>query len=142
MLSVIPRPSGPPLHPMHAALLASALPLFLGALLSDVAYSSSYEIQWKNFASWLIAGGLVFNGLTILWAAIDFIRARRLRRRPPIYLLLLLASWILGFVNALAHAKDAWDSMPEALVLSVIVALLALASTWIGFSTLRGKLQP
>ena len=45
-----------PIHPVHAVLASSALPLFLGALLSDWAYSSSYEIQWTNFASWLIAG--------------------------------------------------------------------------------------
>ena len=57
------------LHPVHAILLASTLPLFLGALLSDWAYSSSYQIQWLNFASWLIAGALVLCGLALnmLW---------------------------------------------------------------------------
>ena len=49
-------------HPVHAVLLAGTVPLFLGAMLSDIAYSASYEIQWSNFASWLIVGGLVFGG--------------------------------------------------------------------------------
>ena len=47
------------IHPLHAALLAGTVPLFLGALLSDIAYARTYEIQWANFASWLIVGGLV-----------------------------------------------------------------------------------
>lgn len=46
------------LHPIHVVLLAGIIPLFLGGLLSDIAYASSYEIQWNNFASWLIAGAL------------------------------------------------------------------------------------
>jgi uncharacterized membrane protein len=118
-------------------LLAGMLPLFLGALLSDYAYSSSFEIQWKNFSSWLIVGGLVFAGFTLLWALIELFRADRRASRPMLYFGVLLATWVLGFVNALVHAKDAWASMPAALVLSVIVALLAFAATWLGFSTLH-----
>ena len=64
-----------PLHPLHAVLLAGTVPLFLGVLLGDWAYSNSYEIQWKNFASWLLVGGLFFAGFTLLWAIIDVFRA-------------------------------------------------------------------
>src|SRR3546814_2173755 len=39
------------LRPMHAILLAGTVPLFLGAMLSDIAYASSYQVQWTNFAS-------------------------------------------------------------------------------------------
>ena len=49
-----------PLHPVHAFFLAGTVPLVLGAVLSDWAYHDTAEIQWSNFASWLIAGGLVF----------------------------------------------------------------------------------
>ncbi|WP_407354589.1 DUF2231 domain-containing protein [Luteimonas sp. R10] len=126
------------LHPLHAFLLAGAVPLFLGALLSDIAYASSYQIQWSNFASWLIAGGLVFGACSLLWAVIDLVRAGRHERRPLVYALLLLATWVLGFVNALVHARDAWASMPAGLVLSAVVVVLAGAATWIGFSRLGG----
>jgi hypothetical protein len=44
---------------------------------------------------------------------------------------------VLGFINALVHARDAWGIMPTAVVLSVIVTLLACVATWIGFSRLR-----
>lgn len=126
-----------PLHLVHAVLLAGAVPLFLGALLSDLAYSATYQMQWKNFASWLIVGGLVFGGLALIWPLIELIRAGRRERRQIIYLVVLVLGWMVGFINALVHAKDAWASMPEALILSAIVAVLMIAATWLGFSTLR-----
>lgn len=124
-------------NPLHATLLAGTVPLFLGATLSDIAYFRSYQIQWSNFSSWLIAGGLVFCGLALLFALVNLIRANRKKGRPLIYFLLLLATWVLGFINAFEHAKDAWATMPSGLVLSVIVTLLACVATWIGLSNLR-----
>lgn len=125
------------LHPVHAVLVAGTVPLFLSAMLSDIAYARSYQIQWSNFASWLIAGGLVFGGLAVVCAVIDLFRADRRGRRPLVYFILLLATWFVGFFNALIHAKDAWASMPTGLVLSVVVAVLACMATWMGFSSLR-----
>ena len=125
------------IHPVHAVLLAGTVPLFLGALLSDLAYSSSYQVQWTNFASWLTAGGLLFGGLALLWAMIDLFRASRRGARSMLYFVLLLGTWVLALISALVHAKDAWGSMPEGLILSVIVAALAIAATWLGFSTIR-----
>lgn len=124
-------------NPLHATLLAGTVPLFLGAMLSDIAYYRTYEIQWTNFSSWLIAGGLVFCGLAILFALVNLIRATQKKGRPLVYLLLLLATWVLGFINALEHAKDAWAAMPSGLVLSVIVTVLACVATWIGLTNLR-----
>lgn len=125
------------IHPVHAVLLASSLPLFLGALLSDWAYSSTQEIQWLNFAAWMIVGALVFAGAALLWAAIDVFRADVGRGRSALYTLVLLTMFVLGFINALVHAKDGWATMPAGLILSVLTALLAFCATWLGFSTLR-----
>jgi uncharacterized membrane protein len=126
------------IHPLHAFLLAGCVPLFLGALLADWAYSSTYEVQWTNFASWLLVGAMLLAGFALLWALIDLLRAdRSWRRRPLIYFIVLLAAFIFGFINALVHAKDAWAKMPEALILSVIVALLVLVACWLGLSTWR-----
>jgi uncharacterized membrane protein len=124
-------------NPLHATLLAGTVPLFLGALLSDIAYFRSYQIQWSNFSSWLIAGGLIFCGLAILFALVNLIRADQKKGRPLVYFLLLVATWVLSFINALEHAKDAWASMPLGLILSVIVTLLACVATWIGLTNLR-----
>ncbi|MFC3606955.1 DUF2231 domain-containing protein [Stutzerimonas tarimensis] len=124
-------------NPLHATLLAGTVPLFLGALLSDAAYFRTYQIQWSNFAAWLIAGGLVFCGLALVFAVVNLIRAEHKTGRPLVYFLLLLATWVLGFLNALQHAKDAWATMPAGLILSVIVTLLACVATWIGLTNLR-----
>ncbi|GEO14413.1 DUF2231 domain-containing protein [Microvirga aerophila] len=127
-----------PLHPLHAILLAFPLPLFLGALVSDLAYWSSFHIQWANFSSWLIAGGLLVGAFAVLWALVDLFRRGRVRKgRLIVYFVVLLAMWVLGFVNALVHAKDAWATMPEGLYLSAITALLALVAAWIGYSGFR-----
>ena len=44
--------------------------------------------------------------------------------------MLWLATWIVGFFNALMHARDAWASMPGGLVLSVITFVLACVATF------------
>jgi uncharacterized membrane protein len=124
------------INPFHAVFLAGTIPLFLGALLSDLGYWSSYHVQWKNFSSWLIAGGLTFGALALLSAIIGLLSAAG-RGRGLFYILLLVVMWILGFINAVVHAKDAWASQPMGLVLSVIVTLLACVATGIGFSVRR-----
>ena len=118
--------------PLHATLLAGTVPLFLGALLSDIAYTQTYQIQWANFSAWLIAGALVFAGFAFLFALVNLLRAERKAGQPTRYVLLLLVTWILGLVNAFQHAKDAYASMPGGLILSAIVLLLTLAATWTG----------
>jgi uncharacterized membrane protein len=122
------------IHPLHAVLLAGTIPLFLGAALSDYLYSTSYHIQWSTFASWLIAGGLVFTGFALLAAIIGLFRAAGRRGRALFYLFLLLVTWGVGFINMLVHARDAWAMMPTGFVLSIVVTVLACAATWIGFS--------
>ncbi len=124
---------------MHAVLALSCVPLFLGALLSDWAYSSSHQIQWVNFAAWLMAGGLLIAGPVLLWAAIGLLRSPATRhRRSVIYLSLLLATFVVGFLNALIHAKDGWAAMPTGLILSAVVVVLAAMASAVG---LAGPLQ-
>lgn len=134
--------TAPPLYrctpsPLHAILLAGTVPLFLGALLSDITYFNTYQIQWSNFASWLIAAGLVFCGLALVFALVNLVRADRKAGRPVLYFLLLLVTWVLGLLNAFEHAKDAWAAMPSGLVLSAIVSVLSLVAAWTGLSNLR-----
>jgi uncharacterized membrane protein len=138
-VTVIERPYSTVIHPLHAVLLAGTVPLFLGAALSDAAYASSYEIQWSNFASWLIVGGLAFAGIALIFAVVDLCRANRRARGIALYAMVLLITWIVGLFNALMHARDAWASMPIGLVLSVIVVVLACAATWLGFGSSRER---
>lgn len=126
-------------HPLHLFLLGGATCLFVGAFLSDWTYFSTHEIQWKNVADWLLFAGLVLGGFALLWALIDFVRAGHERGRRGIYLLLLLAAWVLAVIDELIHGKDAWASMPEALIISGIVSALAVAATVLGFSAIRAQ---
>lgn len=138
MAEAIHRNPGSAIHPVHAILLACSLPLFGGALLSDWAYSSTFEVQWINFASWLVSAAALFAGLALLWAIVDYFRADRRRdHSSTLYLLALIATVVLGVFNALIHSRDAWATMPAGLILSVVVFLLALVAVWLGFSTLR-----
>lgn len=124
-----------PLHPLHAILLGFPPPLFLGALLADLAYRTSFHVQWANFASWLIAAGLLGGGFALLWALVALIRGGAAgRRRAAILVAVLAGMWVLGLVNALVHAKDAFATMPEGLYLSAVVTLLAFVAAWMGYA--------
>ncbi len=127
-----------PIHPLHAIFLAFPLPLFLTAWLSDLAYVRSFEVQWLNFAMWTLIGALVFGGLALLWSLIDLLRSRSDFKRPrAIYFALLLLAFVLGLVDELIHAKDAFATMPAGLYMSFIVTLLALVASWMGYSGFR-----
>src|SRR5690606_5621319 len=125
------------IHPLHAVLLAGSVPLYLGAALSDWAYASSYHIQWNNFASWLIVGGMILTTLALLFAIVDWCRPSRRLPGLGVYTVFLVATWIVGLFNALMQARDAWASMPAGLILSIIVFLLASVTTWMGFRSQR-----
>lgn len=122
------------IHPLHAVLLAGAVPLFLGAALADVVYARTFHIQWQNFASWLIVGGLLFAGVALLFGIFELFRADR-APGLGVHAVVLFVAWVVGFFNALMHSRDAWASMPTGLVLSFIAAALVCAATWLGFRT-------
>ncbi|BCT91681.1 membrane protein [Lysobacter helvus] len=131
-----------PLHPAHAFFLSAMVPLFLGAVLSDYAYTTSYQVQWVNFAIWLIAGGLVFAGFALLCEVAKFLRADRRRGLRPIALLVVLVLWVLGLIDAFVHSRDAFATMPTGFVLSIVVFVLACIATWLGFTSYRWRSTP
>ena len=94
-----------PIHALHAVLFAFPLPLFLGALFSDLAYWSTAQVQWANFSSWLIVGGLFAGAFVVLWALATLGSGSR----AVLYFLVLLAMWLTGFINALVR-RLAWHS--------------------------------
>lgn len=128
---------------MHAVIATAALPLFAGALLTDWAYHRSHQVQWLNFSSWLIAGGLLLSGLALLWAVAARLFARTPGHRPgPADLLLLGTAFLIGFWNALVHARDGWATMPTGLALSAVVLVLATVASAIGLAALRQRAAP
>jgi uncharacterized membrane protein len=130
------------IHPLHAVLVAGSLPLFLGALLCDWAYWSTYEIQWSNFASWLIVGGLFFSGCALVFVIVDAFRVASHGRGWLAYAVTLLAAWIFGLFNAFMHARDAWAAMPGGLILSLVATALVIAATGMAFCRWRAGARP
>jgi len=126
---------------LHTILLAGSVSLFLGALLSDIAYYNTYQIQWSNFASWLNAGALLFAGLALVFALANLLRARTKAGRPLAYFVLLLVTFVIGLVNAFQHAKDAWALMPTGLIMSVVVFILICITAVAGLNPRSGGLK-
>ena len=131
------RPAGV-FHSLHGLLLGGTLALFLGATVGDVAYVQTYHVQWLNFASWLVVGALVFATLALLLALADLLRRPR-PARGGLYAGALAVTWVLGVLGALMHAKDAWASMPEGLVFSVLATLGTCAAAWLGLARAGGR---
>ena len=85
----------------------------------------------------MTVAGLLLAAPALLWGAVNMLRSRVTRhRRGLIYLLLLLATFALGFVNAVVHAKNGWAAMPTGLILSAMVWLLAVAASAVGLISL------
>ncbi|QCB55695.1 hypothetical protein E5675_15460 [Sphingopyxis sp. PAMC25046] len=128
------------IHPLHGLLLAFPVALFSSALLLDITYLNTAEMQWSNFSAWAITGALVVGAPVLLWATIAFIRRRRTlyRARFLAYLLLVLTMWVAGLVNAFKHSQDAWSSVgTTGLLLSIVSTIAALAAGCIAYS--RGR---
>lgn len=126
------------LSPALTLLLGMTIALFLGAFISDLSYSRTFEIQWANFSAWLVTGGLVTGGGVLALAIVGFLR-NRAGTRPGILLGLVALMWIFGLFNALVHARDGWAMMPTGLILSLIVTLLAIAAAVIGLRRPYGE---
>ncbi len=127
-----PRRGG---HPVHGILSGYPLAFFTGALLADIAYASSAQMQWANFAVWLITGGLIMGVLAAIAGIVDAIRHRGApRRRPWPHSIGVASMMILALLNAFVHSRDGWTSVvPTGLALSAIVAVLAIVTSWMGY---------
>ncbi|MCY1557025.1 hypothetical protein D9M68_938340 [compost metagenome] len=75
--------------------------------------------------------------MALVLAIVDLARPRRHAAGLGRYFIVLLATWVVGFFNALMHARDAWAAMPTGLVLSIVGFILAFIATWLGFASSR-----
>lgn len=132
--------SGP--HPLHAILLGFPIALFSSALVTDIAYLRTEQIQWTNFSAWLIAGAMVFTGLVLAWAVVSLViglRGGDLLRRM-VYAGVLAGLFVVGLINAFQHSRDGWSSVGTfGLLLSILSAVLALAAGVIAHSSLFSR---
>lgn len=124
-------------NPLHAILLCFPIALFTSALISDIAYLRTAEMQWSNFSAWLIVGALVFGGVAGLWAIVQLVLAWRTPQRLATltYVVALALAWLCGLINAFKHSQDAWSSVGAlGLTLSVLSTLFVLVAGWFAYS--------
>lgn len=133
---------GGDIHPLHAILLSFPVALFSSALVSDVAYLQTSEIQWSNFSAWLIAGALLFLAPVVVWAAVGAVLPPQAVRRPLrlAYLAAVAAAAVLGLINAFKHSQDGWSSVGAfGVILSVLCTLFILVAAVIAFCGLLSR---
>lgn len=124
-------------HPIHPMLVPFPITCFIGALITDIAYTQSANVQWVNFSVWLITAGLVMGGLAALAGLTDFFGDRRVRAARPAlpHMLINIIVMILELFNAFVHSRDGWTSVvPTGITLSMVSVLLLGVSGWLGGS--------
>ena len=132
--SIIPRATIGGI-PIHAMLVPFPIVCFIGALLTDIAYAQSAQMQWTNFSAWLLAFGTLFAGIAALFGLIDFFFGSR-GDRPTIGWIHLVGNVVLFVValfNDFVHTRDAWTSVvPTGLILSAISVLILIVTGHLG----------
>lgn len=124
-------------HPLHPMLVPFPIVCFVGALLTDLAYWATANVQWSNFSIWLITAGLVMGGLAALTGMIDYLGDRHVRAARPAtpHMLLNIAVFVIELFNAFVHSRDGWTAVvPTGLTLSIVAVLLLAVSAWLGGS--------
>ncbi|HEY2049980.1 MAG TPA: DUF2231 domain-containing protein [Caulobacteraceae bacterium] len=124
-------------RPIHAMLVSVPIVCFGGTLITDIAYSQTYNMQWANFSAWMLAVGLFVSAFAVIAGLIDFLGDRRIRALREVWvhglgngLALILAIW-----NAFVHSRDAFTSVvPTGLILSFLTVLILAVTVWNGRS--------
>lgn len=121
--------------PIHAMLVPFPIVCFTGAMLTDITYSNSPQVQWANFSQWLLAVGFIMGLLAAVFGLIDFLAGGRARPRIGWFHLVGNAIiLVLALFNNLVHSRDGWTGVvPTGLTLSVITFLLMLVTGFLGW---------
>jgi uncharacterized membrane protein len=123
-------------HPLHTILAAYPIACFTGAFLTDIVYAETADMQWANFSAWLITVGVVMGVLAAIAGIAAYVvggRGARTRRPAWPHTIGSAAVLILSVFNGLVHSRDAYTSVvPAGIILSGIVAVLVIATSWLG----------
>ena len=124
-------------HPIHPMLVPVPIACFVGALITDITYWRTADMQWANFSVWLITVGLIVSVFVALAGIADFLGDGRIRRLPNAWIHAIGNGVVLALsiLNAFVHSRDAYTSVvPEGLILSVLVVLILCVTGWNGWS--------
>lgn len=131
--------------PIHAMLVPFPIVCLVGALLADIAYvSSDGNVQWTNFAQWLLFFGVATAVPAALFGLIDYF-GNPARNRPRIglwHMSLNIVAVLVALVNNFVHARDGWTSVyPTGLILSIVTVVLLAISGHLGGELAYGHVE-
>jgi uncharacterized membrane protein len=132
-------------RPLYSLLVQFLVVCFVGTLATDLVYWRTQSLLWETFSIWLLAVGCLFAALSGIVGLIGFLGDRRLRLWKlawPHALTSLLAA-VLSVVSVFVHSRDGYTAVvPGGLALSVVVVLLMLLATWMGWSRAERAPRP
>lgn len=123
-------------HPLHVMLVPIPVTCFVGALVTDLAYWQSANMQWANMSAWLLTIGLIVALFAVIAGFIDFLGDRRIRDLRAVYIHAIgnAIALILAIFNAFVHSRDGYTSVvPTGLILSALTVLILLVTGWMGW---------
>ncbi|NKJ40778.1 MULTISPECIES: DUF2231 domain-containing protein [unclassified Novosphingobium] len=134
-----PRPFRPRLTiggvPVHAMLVPFPIACFTGAMLCDIVYSLSPQVQWANFAQWLLVFGMLFGVPAAVFGLVDFLGNRAVTRPGTGWLHLggNAVVLVLALINNFIHARDGWTGVvPTGITLSVLTVVVMVGTGFLG----------
>jgi uncharacterized membrane protein len=97
-------------HPLTSTLTSFPAVCFILALLNDIAYWRTANLQWQNFAEWLLFAGLVVGELVLLAEVVGLLFRSRVRAQGPgwLHAVGLLIVLVLGVINRACHVNRCW----------------------------------
>ena len=76
---------------------------------------------------------MVLTGIALATTIIAAVFSRRSWRGWWLVVALVAATFVLGLFGAFVHARDAFATMPDGLVLSLLTLAVAIAANWAAF---------
>ena len=129
-------------HPIHALFGSFPVTCFTGALVTDIAYARTADLQWATFSVWLLTAGLVMGGLAILAGIAAFLRDRvgRGATGGGVHGLGTVLAMLLAFWNVFIHSRDGWTSVvPTGLILSIVTVVVMAVTGFAGHALGRRR---
>jgi uncharacterized membrane protein len=123
-------------QPVYAALVQFPAVCFIGTLLTDLAYWQSTNYIWETFSIWLLTAGCIVAGFAAVAGLVTWLKHRHVRTLPlaGLHVVTSIVVLVLSIVNAFVHSRDGYTAVvPQGLTLSIIVVLLMLLATWLGW---------